>query len=115
MSVVNGKRQAAWFDLEAEPSAPARPGGGTFAGVVFNRPLDQVFSYRVPDRLASDLQVGQRVKVPLGRGNKAEVGYCVRVDATLPEGIEPAKVKELTEILDNPPLIDSAMLTLTRW
>ena len=33
----------------------------------------------------------------------------------LPEGLEPGKVKELTEILDNPPLIDTAMLELTRW
>ena len=48
-------------------------------------------------------------------GNKDVVGYCVRIDTALPEGVEPAKVKELTEILDNPPLIDGAMLDLTRW
>ena len=42
---------------------------GPFAGVVFNRPVDQVFSYRIPAGLRARVVPGQRVKVPLGRGN----------------------------------------------
>ena len=51
MSVVNGKRQSAWFGLEADPATPARA-SGTFAGVVFNLSLDQVLTYRVSGPLA---------------------------------------------------------------
>jgi primosomal protein N' (replication factor Y) (superfamily II helicase) len=112
MGVVNGKRQAAWFGVEASGEAGA---GGPFAGVVFNRPIDQVFTYRVPRGLRPEVRAGQRVRVPLGRGNKPAVGYCVRVDARAPEGVEPSRVKDVLEVLDDPPLIDAAMLELTRW
>lgn len=115
MSAVNGKRQAAWFGLEPGQGAVAGGHEGPFAGVVFNRPLEQVLTYRVPQRLAPLLRPGQRVKVPLGKGNKPAVGYCVRVEGTLPEDIEAGRVKDVEEILDNPPLIDPAMLELTRW
>ncbi len=108
MSLVNGKRQTAWFggDPEAE---------GTFAGVVFNRPMDLILTYRIPQRLREVVCPGQRVRVPLGRGNQPTVGYCVRVDAALPDGVESGRVKDVLEVLDDPPLIDAVMLELTRW
>ena len=115
MSVVNGKRQSAWFGIEPESGGRSTGHEGPFAGVVFSRPLDQVFTYRVPARLAPKLAPGQRVRVPLGRGNRPAVGYCVRVDADLPDGVEPSKLKEVAELLDDPPLIDAGMLELTRW
>jgi primosomal protein N' (replication factor Y) len=117
MSAVNGKQQAAWFGIEPEAAGRSHGGGGPFAGVVFNRPVDRVFTYGVPGRLAGILTPGQRVRVPLGRGDKPAVGYCVRVDEILPEGVEvePARLKEVAEVLDDPPLIDAGMLELTRW
>lgn len=117
MSAVNGKRQSAWFGIEPEHerSAPAGSTSGTFAGVVFNRPLEQVFTYRVPARLEEALRPGHRVRVPFGKGNKPEVAYVVRIDAVLPEGVDPLKIKEVVEVLDDPPLIDRNMLELTRW
>jgi primosomal protein N' (replication factor Y) len=115
MSAVNGKRQSAWFGIEPDAGGGAGGCEGPFAGVVFNRPLEQVLTYRVPAWLRSLIRPGQRVRVPLGKGNKAVVGYCVRVDPELPEGVEPGRVKEVLELLDTPPLIDAAMLELTRW
>ena len=50
---------------------------GPFAGIVFNRPIDQVLSYHVPTRLERIIRPGQRVRVPLGQSNKLTVGYCV--------------------------------------
>ncbi|AGA31330.1 replication restart helicase PriA [Singulisphaera acidiphila] len=110
MSLVNGKRQADWFADEAGTDAD-----GPYAGIVFNRPIDQIFSYRVPARLEEVVRPGQRVRVPLGRGNKPAVGYCVRIDAEAPSGIDPSRVKEVLDVLDDPPLINAAMLELTRW
>jgi primosomal protein N' (replication factor Y) len=112
MSLGNRKHQAAWFGVETRAEAGA---DGPFVGVVFNRPIDQVFTYRVPSRLREAVRVGQRVRVPLGRGNKPAVGYCVQVEGKAPEGVEPGRVKEVLELLDDPPLIDLAMLELTRW
>src|SRR5919112_1471466 len=85
MSLVNGKHQAAWFGTGEEPEAEAE---GSFAGIVFNRPIDQIFTYRVPPRLRPALQPGQRVRVPLGRGNEPAVGYCVSVAARAPAGVK---------------------------
>src|SRR3954447_4129534 len=116
MSVVNGKegggRQAAWFGIEEEPEGAP---GGPFAGVVLNRPVDQVFTYRVPPHLAATVGPGQRLRVPLGRGNQPSIGYCVRVDDAPPEGVERARIKDVLEVLDDPALIDASMLELTRW
>src|SRR3954464_6368428 len=114
MSVVNGKgqRQAAWFGIGGDPEGGSE---GLFAGVVFNRPVDQVFTYRVPPHLRAAIQPGQRLRVPLGRGNQPAIGYCVRLDQRLPEGAERARLKDVVEVLDDPPLIDPAMLELTRW
>lgn len=86
---------------------------GPFAGVVFNRPLDQVLSYSIPDRLAGRVAPGQRVRVPLGRSNESIVGYCVRIDDTA--DLDPGRIKEVAEVVDDPPLIDAPMLELTRW
>ena len=82
---------------------------------MFNRPIDQVLSYHVPSRLERIIRPGQRVRVPLGQGNKLTVGYCVRVDDAAPADLDPARIKEVAEVLDPPPLIDAKMLALTRW
>ncbi len=114
MRVVNvkdlrGPEQAVLF------ATGAGRGEGPFAGVVFNRPVDQVFTYKIPARLRDVLKPGARVTVPLGRGNTETVGYCVRVDDE-PEGdVASGRIKEVIDALDNPPLIDVAMLELTRW
>jgi primosomal protein N' (replication factor Y) len=103
-------RQTELFETDEDP---ARTVEGPFAGVVFNRPLDQVYSYRIPERLRRSVVPGQRVSVSLGRGKTPTVGYCVRVDETAT--LDPAKVKDVLDALDDPPLIDATMLELTRW
>ena len=55
------------------------------------------------------------MRVPLGRGDRLSVGYCVRVDAQPPAGLDPARIKDVVEVLDPLPLIDAKMLELTRW
>src|SRR3954469_9266358 len=104
MSAVNGKHQGALFAVERD---------GPFAGVVLNRPLDTVLTYRVPPRLREKLRPGGRVSVPLGKGNQPAVGYCVRIDETAE--VEPGRIKDVLDVLDDPPLIDPPMLELTRW
>ncbi|APW62155.1 replication restart helicase PriA [Paludisphaera borealis] len=104
-------RQASWFEGEDEAQAER---GGLFVGVVVDRALDAVLTYRAPQRLVASIQLGQRVRVPLGR-NGVVTGYCVSVDLLPPEDLPPSKIKDVVEILDAVPLIDARMLELTRW
>ncbi|MBD3672969.1 MAG: primosomal protein N' [Planctomycetaceae bacterium] len=82
------------------------------AEVALNVPVDQLFSYLVPDPLRDKLHPGQRVKVPFGRGSRTMTGFCVRVG---PVGKVTRKLKEVAEVIDREPLIDQQMLDLTEW
>ncbi len=61
------------------------------------------------------IQPGQRLRVPLGQGNKLTIGYCVHLDQGPPAGVDPGRIKDVNEVLDPRPLIDNRMLALTRW
>ncbi len=104
-------RQPSWFGGDDEERIEP---GGLFVGVVVDRALDAVLTYRAPQRLVGRIQLGQRVRVPLGR-NGVVTGYCVSVDLLPPPDLAPSKIKDVVEILDAVPLIDARMLELTRW
>jgi primosomal protein N' (replication factor Y) len=82
------------------------------ADVVFNLPLERPYSYAIPDAIRNRIQAGQRVKAPLGRGNRSVVGYCV---AVRPADQSQRVLKPIAELLDSEPLLDERMLELTRW
>src|SRR5579875_903173 len=96
------------FTSEAEPSAQT---ACLFADVVFDRPLDHAFTYAVGPELRERVAVGKRVRAPFGRGDKAVIGYCVRLSETPPE----RPVKELVGVLDEESLLTDNLLRLTRW
>ncbi len=82
------------------------------ARVVFPEQPRGEFDYLVPPELRGRLQSGARVRVPLGRGNRKVVGYCVAVEnRSLPS----ARLKSVESIIDEPPLISTEILELTRW
>ncbi|WP_165246362.1 replication restart helicase PriA [Paludisphaera soli] len=105
-------RPPSWFGGEDEARADR---GGLFIEVVVNRAFDQALTYGVPRKLVGGVKVGQRVRVPLGRGGAPVTGYCVSVGLLPPEGLDPSRIKNIVEILDPVPLIDDRMLELTRW
>ncbi|MDT8441148.1 MAG: primosomal protein N' [Desulfuromonadales bacterium] len=63
-------------------------------------PLPRPLSYRVPSRLADRLQIGSRVRVPLGR--RQAIGYVVELSAAA-EG----DLREIGELLDDRPLFNA--------
>lgn len=81
------------------------------AQLVFNRPVDTAFDYLVPDHLRGQLQPGQRVKAPFGRGDHLSVGYCVG----LARPTRMQKLKAIHSLVDAHPLLSAHMLALTRW
>lgn len=82
------------------------------AQLVFNRPLDTLFHYIVPDQLRTMIRPGQRVRAPFGKGDRSAIGYCVGVG---PVPDTRRSLKSIVEILDREPLLTSRMLELTRW
>ncbi|MEQ9407797.1 MAG: primosomal protein N' [Fuerstiella sp.] len=82
------------------------------AEVVFNLPLEKPYSYSIPDEFREVLQTGMRVKAPLGRSNRAVVGYCVNIRQA--ENVT-RQLKPIQEVLDTEPLLNAVMLDLTKW
>ena len=84
------------------------------AEIVFNLPLERPYTYRIPEPLRGRLQAGQRVQAPLGRGNRSSVGYCVSVHPA-ERGKARGQLKDIESLLDDEPLLDAQMLSLTQW
>lgn len=82
------------------------------ASVVVNRPLQTAYSYLIPEHLRGELEPGQRVRVPFGRGNGLLTGYCVEVRSVTDAS---TRLKWIHSLVDSEPLISAPMLELTRW
>jgi len=86
--------------------------------VAFEAGVDSEFDYLVADRLWP-VEIGRRVEVPFGRGNKLQVGYCIKSD------IEPGrsyaarrtgrKLKKVIRLIDKEPLLDAHLMALAEW
>src|SRR5262249_52875625 len=111
---MDATRQLDLFEQDTPPPEVVQPppiSASLYADVVFDAPLNQPYTYAVPDRLLREISVGKRVQAPFGRGERAAVGYCVRIQNRGPD----RAVKALYGILDREPLLTSALLGLTRW
>jgi primosomal protein N' (replication factor Y) len=104
-------KQNQLFDPDPLPWLEADREDILCAQVVFNRPLDQTYDYRIPGELRDRLQAGQRLRVPFGRGDRLTVGYCVGIGK--PQRTD--GLKTVHSVLDRAPLLDARMLELTRW
>ncbi len=96
---------------QLEVTAPVERSVGPFAGVALEQGIDRVLDYSIPKRLVSVLQIGHRVRVPLGRGNKVAYGYVVSISETS----EYPKIKPLNDLDDDRVLVSPKLMTLARW
>jgi primosomal protein N' (replication factor Y) len=71
-------------------------------------PLDQTFTYRLPEQLFVRACIGMRVLVPFGR--RKVTGYIVA-----PAESGAAELKEVIELLDSEPLLTLSELEFLRW
>ncbi len=100
------------FPLDVEEAeGQAGPVGGPFAGVAMEQNIDRSLDYSVPAHLAASLQVGQRVRVPLGRKNRPAYGYVVSIHPTT----NYPRIKPLLGIDDERVLISPKLMDLARW
>ncbi len=100
------------FDTEPEPWEADDQAEQFVAGVVMASGPPQEFDYLVPEPLRDQVEPGRRVLVPLGKGNRPVVAYCVRVGSQI---AGPRSLKPVTEVIDRRSLLSPAMLRLTHW
>ena len=100
------------FDLAVPQWELDAAGEQLAATIVFPEQPHGPYYYAVPAALASKLQAGQRVQVPLGKGNRLIVGYCTAL-AIRSVGSRP--LKPVARLVDDQPLLSPAMLRLTQW
>ncbi|MEG0855062.1 MAG: primosomal protein N' [Terrisporobacter sp.] len=73
---------------------------------------DNLFTYKIPEFLIEEIQVGHRVMVPFGRGNKPIEAYIFLISDNVEKNIE---FKELFDILDEKPMFKEEDLQLIQW
>ena len=73
---------------------------------------DNLFTYEIPEFLSNDLNIGHRVLVPFGLGNKPIEAFVFEITSTLEENI---KLKYIIDILDKDPIFKVEDLELVKW
>lgn len=105
-------QQLTLFGSEPDPWEEDDRELACIAEVVFAEAPYGPYDYRVPEILEGRVQAGVRVRVPLGRGNRRVIGYCRQVTTRN----RPArKLKYVTAVLDERPLLSEDLLRLGSW
>ncbi len=73
--------------------------------------IDRPYSYRVPNALTDRVQIGQRVMVPFGRGNRRVEGIVLSLKR---EPMQP-NLKTVCSLLDEEPVIGGDGIKLALW
>lgn len=74
--------------------------------------VDRTFQFRVPDTM-SQLEIGMRVNVPFGKGNKIITGFVVGF-SEIPE-IEESRIKDIESIVDEKIMLEGQMIQLASF
>ncbi|MBU3214146.1 primosomal protein N' [Clostridium estertheticum] len=85
-----------------------------YAGVVVNNDsvqVDKIFTYKIPTSLLGVLQLGFRVKVPFGRGNRTLDAFVLELYQQC-ENV--SYIKEITSICDEMPLLKITDIELVK-
>lgn len=73
--------------------------------------FDKLYDYAVPADMADRVNLGARVIVPFGNGNAKRQGVILRINEAKPEG----KLKKITDIKDEKPMVDGDLFKLIFW
>ena len=80
-----------------------------FAEIALPLPVDQVFSYSIPENLLESALPGHRVSVAFT--NRRMTGVITGLSDSCP--VE--RYKPLLDVLDHEPVLDASLLELTQW
>ena len=83
--------------------------GPAYCDVSLPVPLDQFFTYSMPETLRQRVRIGCRVLVPFGKRKLS--GVVMRAHNDPPHG----SAKEILRLLDEEPVLDAELLKLGQW
>lgn len=85
------------------------------AKIIVDVPLmqtDQPYSYRIPEEFLGMLEVGMRVHVPFGKGNRLIQGIVLGLESQSDEEDASQDLKDIAEVLDFAPVLTQEQLWL---
>ena len=85
------------------------------AKIIVDVPLmqtDQPYSYRIPEEFEGMLEVGMRVHVPFGKGNRLIQGIVLGLESQSDEEEIEQDLKDIAEVLDFSPVLTQEQLWL---
>jgi len=85
------------------------------AKIIVDVPLmqtDQPYSYRIPEEFEGMLEVGMRVHVPFGKGNRLIQGIVLGLESQVDEEGASQDLKDIVEVLDFSPVLTQEQLWL---
>ena len=85
------------------------------AKIIVDVPLmqtDQPYSYRIPEEFEEMLEVGMRVHVPFGKGNRLIQGIVLDLESQSDEEETEQDLKDIAEVLDFSPVLTQEQLWL---
>lgn len=74
---------------------------------------DQPFTYLVPSELETAIQIGMRVEVPFGNGNRHVQGFIIDLQATEESSLN--ELKSVVQLLDLAPVVNQELLSLADY
>lgn len=74
---------------------------------------DRVYTYKVPNDMINQIEVGKKVLVPFGFGNKLIEGIIIFIADKI--DVEIKKIKYIEKVLSEKPLLDKNMVSLGLW
>ncbi|MCL2077480.1 MAG: primosomal protein N' [Oscillospiraceae bacterium] len=77
--------------------------------------FDTLFDYLVPHELIDLVRAGKRVVVPFGKGSNSANKRVGMIFSVREAEYEPKKLKKITTVIDDAPLLSSEMLGLVKW
>ncbi|MBC7693426.1 MAG: primosomal protein N' [Methylotenera sp.] len=84
--------------------------------VAIPRPLEGLFTYKIPPEMVDKVHVGGWVKVPFGRSaTHAFIVEAPKEDSELPEHIKAEKLKAILEVGEEGAIFTHDVLELCRW
>lgn len=113
----NLNEQQNLFDVDPEPWLLDDLDDFQTASVVFAEAPYGPYEYIIPAELTSSIKTGMRVRVPLGRGSRKVLGYCIETQMGQSKSahFDRRKLKEIVDAVDETPIISEALLALAQW
>ncbi|MBL8853327.1 MAG: primosomal protein N' [Planctomycetaceae bacterium] len=132
MSESQRSEQPSLFPLDPDPWVADALDDFWVARVVFSEPPFGPYDYLIPDDLRSQVQLGCRLAVPLGRGGRQMMAWCIDIThsragtpalssngsgpvSAAPPIWDPQRLRPILSIVDTDVLLSRSLLQLASW